>query len=93
MSRIIDLAGPEGNVAHIAGIAKSWNYQIGLANDPKRGSILDATTRRLGGKVGDYNDVLDTFDLWFEHKISYEFVNDPREPVVELDDDWFECAN
>jgi hypothetical protein len=81
MSRVIDCAGPEGNVFHIAALAQSWNRQIG--ND--RVGLLEATTRRLdaewdkkGMPGASYEDALDTFDLWFKGCIDYEFVNDPR---------------
>lgn len=71
--RQIDCAGPEGNVYNIAAIFQSWNKQLKRSNV----SIFDATTKRLGS-VGDYNDVLDTFDEWMKPGISYEFLNDPR---------------
>ena len=83
MSRIIDLRGPEGNVFGIAGLAQSWNRQIGN----NRKNILDETTTRLGGKAGMYEDVLDTFDIWFKDVIRYRFINDPRNPNEELDDE------
>ncbi len=85
MSRVIDLAGPEGNVFHVAGIAKAWNRQLGKPYSG-RVNLLDATTNRLDGREGDYNDVLDTFDGWFSGLIDYEFVNDPRDPVTTSDD-------
>ncbi len=78
MSRIIDLAGPEGNVFHLAALASSWNKQLGRPYNTKRANLLDATTIRLEGRTGDYNDALDTFDDWFADVIDYEFVNDPR---------------
>lgn len=91
-ARVLDLSGPEGNVYCIAAIAQAWNRQIG--ND--RPSILAATKLRLQKESDEdwiphgepaYNDVLDTFDLWFKDCIDYEFVNDPR-VTGEEDYDW-----
>lgn len=87
MSRIIDLDGPDGNVYQLAAIARSWNNQIGTEAHKARGCLIAATTARLGGIVGGYRDVLDTFDEWFEGKISYKFVGDPRVDVDDYDDD------
>lgn len=97
MSRVFDLSGPEGNVFQIAAIAQSWNRQIG--ND--RPGLLEATRARLNAEADDswspkdanggtYEDALDQFDLWFKGKIDYQFVNDPRNPDPEVDDedDW-----
>lgn len=87
-ARVFDLRGPEGNVFHIAGLAQSWNRQL----DNDRPDIMTATTARLKEAdewfegTGDYNDVLDTFDLWFKDVISYAFVNDPRDPSTHEDD-------
>ena len=72
MSRTINLSGPEGNVFCIAGIAQTWNRQLGNT----RPSILDEAEKR---NVHDYIDVLDIFDEWFKG-IEYEFINDPRDP-------------
>jgi len=73
---VIDLAGPDGNVFNIAGIAKTWRSQLDWAPE----CMLTATSERIGGAGrGTYEDALDTFDLWFKGKIPYRFVNDPRE--------------
>jgi len=77
---VIDLCGPEGNVFHVAGLAQSWNNQLGKK---KRGSLFDATATRLGHNHGGYEDVLDTFDEWFKGKITYTFLNDPRDPDID----------
>lgn len=86
-ARPIDLSGPDGNVYAIAGLAQAWNRQIGN----ERVCILKTTTRRLQAetppRAGFYDDILDTFDEWFKGKIDYEFLNDPRLPSNEEDDE------
>jgi hypothetical protein len=81
--REINLSGPQGNVFAIAGIAQTWNKQLGNG----RHSILIEADRRHNG-VGDYIDVLNIFDEWFKDIVSYEFINDPRNPETSDPDAW-----
>ena len=69
----IDLAGPDGNVFVLAGIARTWTAQMG---NPK--NLMAEAEKRP--ECQNYNDVLDIFDEWFEHIwcVNYRFLNDPR---------------
>lgn len=88
--RTIDLSGPDGNVFVIAGLAQAWNRQLGKPYN-KRDDLLVATTTRLEGKPGDYEDALDTFDGWFKGIVTYDFINDPRDPSTRTEeDDWYD---
>lgn len=68
----IDLAGPDGNVFALAGLAKTWDRQLGH----KGWGLLEAAD--ADPDCQNYNDVLDLFDRRFKH-IEYTFLNDPRE--------------
>ena len=75
---IIDLAGPEGNVFAIFGLASKWNRQL----DRKR-SLSSIVEKKHPN--GDYNDVLNEFDKMFK-AIDYTFINDPRDPDTREDE-------
>ena len=79
--KTIDLSGPEGNVHSLAGIAQTWNKQLGN----KRPSLLEEAENRED--CHGYDVVLGIFDEWFKH-IDYEFINDPRntDSIEEYDD-------
>lgn len=79
--RDIDLAGPDGNAFALMGLSRSWAEQVGMKPIP------DLTVRRETTPEGDvltipatsYNDLLDNFDRVWKDRISYRFINDPRE--------------
>jgi hypothetical protein len=66
----IDLAGPDGNVFVLAGIARTWTAQMGEAKN-----LMAEAEKRPD--CYDYNGVLDIFDEWFPNMVTW--LNDPRE--------------
>ena len=73
--RIIDLNSSEGNVFSLLGISRSWAKQINI-NPPDL-----AVVKREDGSfrpAENYNEVLDNFDAFWQHRIDYEFLHDPR---------------
>jgi hypothetical protein len=68
----------EGNAFGIMGIARRWSKQLGMT---------DPTPVMMGAK--SYRDLLDRFDEAFQHRLPYEFQNDPRKVEEEVCDDDF----
>jgi hypothetical protein len=72
MSIQIDLAGSEGNVFALIGLAK----QIGKESGMNKADI-EAITKKM--MSGDYHDLLDALVESFPG-FDFEFDNDPRNP-------------
>jgi len=68
----IDLAGSQGNVFAIFGIASNWNKQLRRKRD-----LMEVVKEKHPD--GEYFDVLDEFDNMFKNIVTYEFINDPRD--------------
>jgi len=75
----IDLDGQDGNMFALAGIARNWAKQLGMTD--YKSVIKD---------ISSYKEILDRFDAKFGDKVSYRFVNDPRNKGEEDEDD---CAS
>lgn len=71
---MIDLNEQEGNAFAILGLARKWAEQLKEV-DPEKFNP-EKISKEM--KQGDYNNLLDVFDKYFEDVVGYEFINDPR---------------